>query len=78
MSGISGDIPDIFTNLNQLVELEFSYNSLTGQIPSSLGAPPLIKSIILDSNPTISTLPESLGNLGKLTTLFMIFATFSY
>ncbi|MFT4536983.1 MAG: gliding motility-associated-like protein [Saprospiraceae bacterium] len=73
LGGLSGEIPDNFESLVNLEGLELWDNDFTGDLPSSLGALPLLRQIDLKFNFSLSSsLPQSYINLNNLEVLEII------
>ena len=54
-----------------LVELDLSYNELTGTIPSELGDLAHVQVLRLDGNQLTGTIPSELGDLAHLRSLHL-------
>ncbi|KAK8992724.1 hypothetical protein V6N11_048794 [Hibiscus sabdariffa] len=59
-SGLTGNIPQILSNLTSIQNLDLSYNSLTGSIPEFLSQLPSLKSLNLSGNNLTGTIPADL------------------
>jgi len=72
-SHLEGTIPFLFGEGHgeNLAKLDFSSNSLTGSIPSSLGNMSKLLYLDLSSNQLQGSLPAEIGNLGSLQGLFL-------
>ncbi|KAM3321349.1 receptor-like protein 19 [Capsicum chacoense] len=64
-----GEIPDVFSNLQELVNLYLSYNSFIGPFPSSIVRLASLESLDLSSNSLSGPLPSNVSMLQKLVDL---------
>lgn len=63
---ITGTIPHFLSELESLVELDLSDNSLDGSIPDNLGAKPSIRFLDLHSNELIGLVPRGISASSSL------------
>jgi hypothetical protein len=70
--GLVGSIlEDVPRALDSLIQLDLSYNMLSGPIPSSIGVLMNVSKIFLGGNQLEAALPSSLGSLAKLESLYL-------
>ncbi len=69
--GLQGSIPEAFSKLTGLQELDLGNNQLTGTIPASLGKLTNLKVLKLDKNDLEGEIPLQLGNLTNLDFLYL-------
>ncbi|CAN1234907.1 LRR receptor-like serine/threonine-protein kinase RGI2 [Linum perenne] len=66
-ANLTGRIPGSISNLsNSLVELDLSFNSLTGGIPAEIGQLRNLQALSLNSNLLEGRIPGEIGNVSKL------------
>ncbi|WVY90731.1 hypothetical protein V8G54_036245 [Vigna mungo] len=71
-NNLNGDIPNqTFGNLEGLVELDLSYNSFTGSIPSEFGNLKHLSVLYLQGNKLSGEMPKELGACSGLTELML-------
>ncbi len=70
-SNLSGTLPSVLGNLNQLRVLNLNNNQLSGSIPSELGNLLKLTNLQLAGNELTGSIPISLGNLSSLRTLYL-------
>ncbi|RWR97565.1 Non-specific serine/threonine protein kinase [Cinnamomum micranthum f. kanehirae] len=77
-NNISGSIPQVIGNSNNLIDLGMSYKLLSSSIPSTLGnltkLVTFLRNLInlkVSSNLLTSSIPPTIGNLTKLTNLYI-------
>lgn len=63
---LSGNIPNVYGNLNKLEYLELSSNNLTGQVPSSLFNLPHLSLLDLSYNKLVGPIPIEITKRSKL------------
>jgi Leucine-rich repeat (LRR) protein len=61
-----GVIPSSISSLQDLVNLNLSFNKLIGSIPSSIGSLAKLTQLYLHSNQLSGSIPASIGSLGNL------------
>jgi len=66
MPKVTGPIPNSFSKLQRLQNLDLGSNSLSGPIPSFLGKLKRLKEVDLSNNKLSGAIPASLGNLQSL------------
>ena len=65
-NGLTGPIPEVLGNLNNLESLNLRGNQLTGTIPKSLAQLDSLQTLDLSYNQLTGTIPEALGQLDNL------------
>ncbi|KAJ0721207.1 putative endo-polygalacturonase [Helianthus annuus] len=76
-NNITGEIPDVLTNLVGLKSLNLSRNKLKGQIPRTIGNLSQIESLDLSMNMLSGRIPQSLTSLNFLSYLNLSFNNLS-
>lgn len=67
---LSGPISDmVFTNCGRMISIDFSNNSFSGEIPSSIESCNTLQELNFSNNKLVSRLPASLGGLTSIKTL---------
>jgi Leucine-rich repeat (LRR) protein len=67
---LTGPLPDSFSNLKDLENIDMSYNSMRSQLPESLGTMYKLKTLDMRQNLFTGSLPGSLGSLTVFTELY--------
>ena len=70
-NGLTGNIPPVLAQLDQLEELILSNNCLTGNIPPELGSYNNLIKLFLDGNELVGSIPEELCMLSTLQVMFL-------
>ncbi|MYD13351.1 MAG: hypothetical protein F4X00_06965, partial [Gemmatimonadetes bacterium] len=65
-NGLTGSIPGLVADLEDLVTLDLSGNDLTGNIPGALNELQQLRDLVLDGNALEGLLPPGLGNMAGL------------
>lgn len=69
VNNLTGNIPDVISNLTYLRQLDISGNQLTGEIPVTLKKLTYIEQLLLNTNALTGNLFPEIGQLTKLKTL---------
>ncbi|XP_024043686.1 probable LRR receptor-like serine/threonine-protein kinase At3g47570 [Citrus clementina] len=74
---IRGNIPQVISNLSNLLVLELGGNKLTGPIPVTFGQLHTLQGLGLSTNKLAGSIPDEICHLGRLNTLILAVNRFS-